>query len=229
MILTLLVFAAFVGLTALDDRLGPKRAWYPSAAGLANIYFLGAALLVAWFRQPEYSLGLFLPALGLILSLAVILRASLGVSVLALGAGRPGAWGWAERVSAAAAATLVSAAAILYSTYLTLTGALTGPVARWVGWGTYLKGTTAAVILGGLALSVTLLLRWHGSAAADQSSAAGHAPPVGGAPELPWPRLPDGSPYPAGRSGQPDFSAGNFLAAQMAARPACPSQPGGEL
>jgi len=236
--LTFVVFAAFVGLTALDTRKNDRQ-WYPPAALLSNGIFLGASLLTIWLTRGDF--GLFFVAFYLVLVYALILRLGLlfgGLSMAALdetGADRR-TIDAPERKASTAGAWLGGSAATLFVIYIAAASILNQRVLSVelsAFWDVYLKLSTAVLILAGLALAVSLLLRWYFGAehsraedraklAAPWSSEADEPTqqdglgqddwnsrtPVQAEPQgelLPWPFLPNGAPYPQRADGQPDF------------------------
>lgn len=226
--LTFLVFAAFIGLTALDTLRTTNREWYPPAALLSNGIFLGASLLSVWLT----SAGYIFPAAVIfqILIYAVLLRSALYIGFLAMNAvdnptGRP--IESTERNSSIIASWLVNIAAVLYVIYLSanlIIGSRIMSLDLSNFWDVYLKISTAVLILAGLALSISLLLRWffgaderklkHEQALANAPVQPVAQPPVPRPqvqpvpqPLLPWPTFPDGAPFPSNAQGQPDFEA----------------------
>lgn len=235
--LTFIVFGIFVGLTALDTLKGTEREWYPPTALLSNGIFLGASLLTIWLTPASF-FGFVASVASLVFLFALILRAGIFLGFLAMDAvDKEGAGGRsvesAERGSALAATWLGNGAAVLFAAYLAATSILaqremTYDLATF--WDTYLKISTALLILAGLALSVSLLLRWFFSADERRAQREANAPVSHGAnaqsaappvdpqlqqalqPELlPWPTFPDGSPFPADPQGQPDFEAAHSM------------------
>lgn len=235
--LTFVVFAVFVGLTALDTLKSTEREWYPPTALLSNGIFLGASLLTIWLTPSSYY-GYFGTAISLVILFALILRAGILLGFLAMDAvDKERAGGRAlestERGSSLAATWLGNGAAVLFTAYIAATTILARREMAYdltTFWDIYLKISTAVLILAGLALSVSLLLRWFFGAderklrreqlAASAPVYQGGNPhpvaqqPVGHQPQqpvqqelLPWPTFPDGNPFPADRQGQPDFEA----------------------
>lgn len=226
--LTFLVFAAFIGLTALDTLRTTDRQWYPPAALLSNGIFLGASLLSVWLTNGGY---LFIASAVVQVAIyALILRGGLYIGFLAMNAvDRPSGRTieGPERNSSVAASWLVNIAAVLYVVYLSATliiGSRASSVDLTDFWDVYLKISTAVLILAGLALSISLLLRWFFGAderklRKDEARASIPVhplvqPPVPrplhqqeAQPLLPWPTFSDGTPLPATAQGQPDFEA----------------------
>jgi len=220
---TFLVFAVFVGLTAADTRLDQRNNWYAPVALIANAYVLALLLIVIWMSEGGYFLGvgIFWKAILVI----VVVRAVVGCCqlLLGLGSGRPEA---------------LSRFAFITSVLAVISGILfTAPLAIEVFDveipELYWKFGVAALMLTGLGLAVTLLVRWsygaqsrelrrqhHLATAAVQptpapatplvtpSAAAAQqpTPPAAAQPLLPWPRFADGRPLPALPDGRPDFS-----------------------
>lgn len=226
--LTFVVFAGFVGLTALDTLRSSTRSWYPPAALLSNGIFLGASLLTVWLTTSSLGLGIY--GIFLILIYALILRLSVLFGMLAMDAvdkedrsvrviDAP------ERQSSIAATWLAGIAAGLFVVYIAAKNILSGRVLNidlGTFWDIYLKMSTAVLILAALALSISLLLRWffgaeqrrfQRDAAASQRQQRAYEQgqqrvPVQAMPPgelLPWPLLADGAPYPQTADGQPDF------------------------
>ena len=262
---TFLVFGVFVGLTALDTLKGSSRQWYPPAALVSNGVFLGASLLTIWLSKGESFLyGPFI--LTLIFAYAVILRLAIFLSFLAMNSvDKQRAEGQEvdrfEALSSAATAWFANISAAIFVSYIALREIV--PVERTIDYSResvggartatpvsqsgfdqfldiYLKIGTAALILTGLFLSISLLLRWFFGADSwrakreanaealrqqqlrqqapqhsgqqpqqplppQQPQAQQHRPESGA--KLPWPRFADGTPYPVGGDGQPDFRA----------------------
>jgi len=226
--LTFVVFAAFVGLTAMDTLRSTTRSWYPPAALLSNGLFLGASLLTIWLTTSSLGLGIY--GIFLILIYALILRLSVLFGMLAMDAvdkesqsGRT--LEGPERQSSIAATWLAGIAAGLFVVYIAAKNILSGRVLYGdldTFWDIYLKLSTAVLILAALALSISLLLRWFFGAdqrrlerAAASSQRQQKAYELGQQPSpvlatapgqlLPWPTFADGSPYPQRADGQPDF------------------------
>lgn len=228
--LTFVVFAAFVGLTAMDTLRSTTRNWYPPAALLSNGVFLGASLLTIWLTPSSFGLGVY--GIFLILIYALILRLSVLFGMLAMDA-----VDWEdtairtveppERNSSIAASWLAGSAAALFVIYIAARNILSD---RNISsdldglWDIYLKLSTAVLILAALALSISLLLRWFFGAdqrKIERAAMAGRAHLQSEQPPLvqtegpirqetgllPWPLHPDGTPYPQNSQGQPDFEA----------------------
>ncbi|MFC7766874.1 hypothetical protein [Leucobacter soli] len=62
---TFLIFAVFVGLTALDTSRGQRNSWYAPVALIANSYILALLLIVTWMSDGGYFLafGIFWKAI----------------------------------------------------------------------------------------------------------------------------------------------------------------------
>ena len=249
--LTFIVFAVFVGLTALDTLKSDEREWYPPTALLSNGIFLGASLLTIWLTPSSYY-GYFGTAISLIVFFALILRAGILLGLLAMDAvDKERAGGRqleaTERGSSLAATWLGNGAAVLFTAYIAATTILARREMAYdltTFWDIYLKISTAVLILAGLALSVSLLLRWFFGADERKlqrerlaASAAPHGTdsPRSASPQqtafqprpkrLPWPRFQDGRPFPADQQGQPDFEAASRmqLPSQAPVPPAAPT------
>lgn len=252
--LTFIVFGIFVGLTALDTLKSTEREWYPPTALLSNGIFLGASLLTIWL-SPANFFGFVVPVLSLVFLFALILRAGIFLGFLAMDAVDKERTGGrsvdsAERGSSLAATWLGNGAAVLFTAYLAATTILakremTYDLATF--WDIYLKISTAVLILAGLTLSVSLLLRWFfgadehkaqaelrtASVSAYSPNASQPAPSEPVAPQLqqalqrellPWPTFANGQPFPADKQGLPDFEAARRMAPPAQA-PVAPPAP----
>lgn len=211
---TFFAFAVFVGLTAIDTRRGQRNEWYPPVALIANSYILALLLIVIWMSPSGWSLvwDIFWKSVAVILlTRAVVLCSQL---LLNMTDGRPKPLG---------------VFALITSLLATLTGILfTAPIAIEVFNVAvpelYWRFAVASLMLTGLGLSITLLLRWSyggedrerarrareaARAAMPQPHQAQGLPAAqtdAGQPLLPWPTFTDGRPLPVGPDGQPDFS-----------------------
>jgi len=183
--LTFVIFAMFVGLAALDTLKGSKRSWYAPAAFLSNTVFLGASILTVWLTPGIY-FGFTAVAVFHILVYLAILRAGLFFGMLAMNAidreedgGRK--LELYENKSSLWAAWLGGIAAALFVVYIAANQILTGRTINYSlfgFWDIYLKLSTAVLILAGLALSISFLLRWFFGAderASKRASLAGQA------------------------------------------------------
>lgn len=165
--LTFVIFAMFVGLAALDTLKGSKRSWYAPAAFLSNTVFLGASILTVWLTPGIY-FGFTAVAIFHILVYLAILRAGLFFGMLAMNAiDREEAGGRKlelyENKSSLWAAWLGGIAAALFVVYIAANQILTGRAINYslfAFWDIYLKLSTAVLILAGLSLSISFLLRW---------------------------------------------------------------------
>lgn len=209
---TFMLFAVFVLLTAFDTRRGQKSEWYAPVALIANAYILGLLLIVIWITPYDpfallweiawKSLFVILTTRLVILACQLLLRS---------GEGQP--------VTVTRFAFVTSVCAVLVGIMYTAPVGIDSfglhvPDLYW-------KIATALLILTGLGLSITLLLRWFYTAderearrqfaqAPVQPLQPLQAPASAGQPAqglLPWPTFPDGRPLPVGPDGQPDFSA----------------------
>lgn len=220
---TFMIFAVFVGLTAADTSRGQRNTWYAPVALIANSYILGLLLIVTWMSEGGYFLGMGIfwkAVLVIAVTRAVVACCQL---LLSMGEGRP------ETLARFAFVTSVLAvvSGILFTAPLAIeVFSVSIPELYW-------KIAVAALLLTGLGLAITLLVRWSYGAserevrrtervAAQQAYAAQRAraeqpvapiAPSGprpqapaGAPLLPWPTFADGRPIPARADGQPDFS-----------------------
>lgn len=222
---TFVAFAVFVGLTAFDTRRGLRNEWYPPVALLANSYILALLLIVVWMTPAGWALvsDIFWKSVVVILATRAVVWCAQLLLNLAEDKPRP-----------------LGVFAMITSLLATVTGILfTAPIAIElfkVNIPTlYWRFAVAALLLTGLSLSISLLLRWaytgaereearrerqlqrqQAAEAADAQPAAPLqlAQPLQPQPQqpqpqqlLPWPLYPDGTPYPAGPDGQPDFSA----------------------
>jgi len=165
--LTFVIFAMFVGLAALDTLKGSKRSWYAPAAFLSNTVFLGASILTVWLTPGIY-FGFTAVAIFHILVYLAILRAGLFFGMLAMNAIDKEEDGGRklelyENRSSLWAAWLGGIAAALFVVYIAANQILTGRTINYslfAFWDIYLKLSTAVLILAGLALSISFLLRW---------------------------------------------------------------------
>ena len=147
---TFVAFAIFVALTAFDTRRGMRNEWYPPVALLANSYILALLLIVVWMTPSGWSLVFDIFWKSLIVIVAT--RAVVGCAqlLLFLAEGRPKPLG---------------VFAMITSLLATVTGILfTAPIAIDVFDVTipdlYWRFAVAALLLTGLSLSISLLLRW---------------------------------------------------------------------
>lgn len=147
---TFVAFAIFVALTAFDTRRGMRNEWYPPVALLANSYILALLLIVVWMTPSGWSLVFDIFWKSLIVIVAT--RAVVGCAqlLLFLAEGRPKPLG---------------VFAMITSLLATVTGILfTAPIAIDVFNveipDMYWRFAVAALLLTGLSLSISLLLRW---------------------------------------------------------------------
>ncbi|GAA1796379.1 hypothetical protein [Leucobacter iarius] len=152
---TFVLFAVFVGLTALDTRRDLKSDWYAPVALIANAYILGLLLIVIWISDYDrYWLvwDIFWKSVVVI----GVTRAVLGCCQLLLGLGR----GRPETLNRFAFITSVFAvlSGILFTAPIAIDSF--GVVVPELYW----KIAVATLILTALGLAITLLLRWSYSA-----------------------------------------------------------------
>lgn len=222
---TFTLFAIFVVFTAFDTRRDQSTDWYAPVALLANAYILGLGLIVIWVTA-YHPFDLMWEIMWKSLLVILVTRASILACQLLLKAAN------VQPESVGRFAFVTSVLAVLSGVLYTAPAGIDAfglhvPDLYW-------RIATALLILTGLALSITLLLRWYYTAderaeRAERRRAAIPAPYAAGAPEpdaptaaapapappappasqglLPWPTFPDGRPYPAGADGQPDFLA----------------------
>lgn len=165
--LTLVVFAAFVGLTAWDSRKTERLSWYPPSALLSNGVFLGASLLTIWLSPHYFGFGFAILYYTLIY--ALVLRLGLLFGTFAMGEldrdrAERRELGAHEVQSSKIATSLGGAASILFVAYMAarnIIGRESVSFETAAFWDIYLKLSTATLILAALALSISLLLRWH--------------------------------------------------------------------
>lgn len=248
--LTFVIFAMFVGLAALDTLKGSRRSWYAPAAFLGNAVFLGASILTIWLTPGVY-FGFTAVVLFHILVYLGILRLGVLFGMLAMSSIDAEEAGGRvletyERKSSLWAAWLGGVVAALFVVYIAANQILTGRAINYqlfAFWDIYLKLSTALLIVAGLALSISLLLRWffgaderalrkaelasqahlHSDWEAQNRGGYGQSQwptPQPQQPLLPWPTFDDGRPFPAGANGQPDFEAAKREAAKREAAPA---------
>jgi len=183
--MTFVVFAAFVGITAFDTLRGSKRSWYAPAALLANGVFLGASILTIWLTQTPYFGFTFVTLFHIVVYLG-ILRLGILFGMLAMNAIDRETEGHREvqdyeRRASVWAAWLGGAAAALFVIYIAANQILSGREINYglySFWEFYLRMSTAVLILAGLGLSISFLLRWFFSAderAARRAELAGRA------------------------------------------------------
>ena len=194
---TFLLFAAFTGLTALDTFRGSARSWYGPAALVSNIWALAASLMVIWLLpgSGRYS-GVFAQIVGLSILIFLIARVALLLSMWVLN--RIDERTAPERgFGYLATAALVLSAAV-YTGYLSVASVFGERLIMHFGliqmdtfWDVWLKIGTAALILGALFTSITLLLRWYQGAdararqKAEFATSGGPANPYGYPPVAP--------------------------------------------
>lgn len=237
--LTLFVFGIFTVLTALDTVKSNKKKWYPPTALLSNGVFLAFSLVTIWTTNESKYIGLTSIVLFFVIFTFLILRIGIWLSVLSMGAldneseYRP--IDKLERYSSVAGAWLVNASAIMFVTYFGVQSIIESRnmVSNHQWWDDYIKLSTALLIIAGLALSISLLLRWYFGADLKkqerlkkralreeqvraqrehyerESTLKSAEKRKGNTQEelLPWPTFEDGSPFPAMPDGQPDFVA----------------------
>lgn len=147
---TFLIFAVFVGLTAADTSRGQRNGWYAPVALIANSYILALLLIVTWMSEGGYFLGagIFWKAILVI----AVTRAVVGCCQLLLGMGE----GKPEPLGRFAFITSVLAvvSGILFTAPLAI------EVFRVDIPELYWKISVAALMLTGLGLAITLLVRW---------------------------------------------------------------------
>lgn len=231
---TFLVFAVFVGLTALDTRRELKSEWYAPVALIANSYILALLLIVTWMTPYDpFSLGWSLLWKGIVVVGVTRLVLLCCQALLTMSEGKPESIGRFAFITS----MLAVLAGILFTAPIAIeTFDVTIPELYW-------KIAVATLILTALGLAITLLLRWfYGAPERDAARAvaaakresmpdpapyrgeipaaplapqgipfsavpAAQAPPAQAAPQLlPWPTFADGRPIPALPNGQPDFS-----------------------
>ncbi|WP_125098712.1 hypothetical protein [Leucobacter chromiireducens] len=148
---TFLVFAVFVGLTALDTRRELRSEWYAPVALIANSYILALLLIVTWMTPYDP----FLLGWSLLWKSIVVIgvtRLVLGCCQLLLGMsdGKPEAIGRFAFITSmlAVLAGILFTAPIAIETFNVLIPEL------------YWKIAVATLILTALGLAITLLLRW---------------------------------------------------------------------
>ena len=232
---TFVAFAIFVGLTAFDTRRGMRNEWYPPVALLANSYILALLLIVVWMTPSGWSLVFDIFWKSLIVIVAT--RAVVGCAqlLLFLAEGRPKPLG---------------VFAMITSLLATVTGILfTAPIAIDVFNveipDMYWRFAVAALLLTGLSLSISLLLRWSYSSGereearrhreAERLAAAQNAPadPYRSEPgQLPAallapPAAPTAYVTPAATQGAHAFPAPAAPAVPAPAAPAVPAAPAG--
>ncbi len=148
---TFLVFAVFVGLTALDTRRELRSEWYAPVALIANSYILALLLIVTWMTPYDpFLLGwsLFWKSVLVI----GVTRLVLGCCQLLLGLseGKPETMGRFAFVTS----MLAVLSGILFTAPVAIeTFNVVIPELYW-------KIAVATLILTALGLAITLLLRW---------------------------------------------------------------------
>ena len=147
---TFLIFAVFVGLTAADTSRGQRNSWYAPVALIANSYILALLLIVTWMSDSGWFLGasIFWKSLLVI----AVTRAVVACCQVLLGLGE----GKSETLSRFAFVTSVLAvvSGILFTAPLAIeVFDITIPELYW-------KIAVAALLLTGLGLAITLLVRW---------------------------------------------------------------------
>lgn len=236
--LTFIVFGAFVLLTALDTSKGDKRKWYPPTALLSNGVFLAFSLVSIWITKESQFFGLTFIILFLVLFILFILRIGIWISVLSMNAldvqSEYRTIDKLERYSSVTGAWLANISAIMFVVYFGVQNIIESRnmVQNYQWWDDYIKLSTALLIITGLALSISLLLRWYfGADVKKQKQLKDRSlreEKVRAQREeherkvlrkdletheerkenlLPWPTFEDGSPFPSTPNGQPDFEA----------------------
>ncbi|MBL3688778.1 hypothetical protein D3226_02230 [Leucobacter chromiireducens subsp. chromiireducens] len=148
---TFLVFAVFVGLTALDTRRELRSEWYAPVALIANSYILALLLIVTWMTPYDpFLLGWSL--LWKSILVIGVTRLVLGCCQLLLGMseGKPETIGRFAFITSmlAVLAGILFTAPIAIETFNVIIPEL------------YWKIAVATLILTALGLAITLLLRW---------------------------------------------------------------------
>ncbi|MDI6022499.1 hypothetical protein QBL02_02960 [Leucobacter sp. UT-8R-CII-1-4] len=157
---TFIAFAVFVALTAFDTRRGMRNEWYPPVALLANSYILALLLIVVWMTPSGWSLvfDIFWKSLIVIVATRAVVGCAQLLLFLAEGKPKP-----------------LGVFAMITSLLATVTGILfTAPIAIDVFNveipDIYWRFAVAALLLTGLSLSISLLLRWsYGSGEREEA------------------------------------------------------------
>lgn len=157
---TFIAFAVFVALTAFDTRRGMRNEWYPPVALLANSYILALLLIVVWMTPSGWSLvfDIFWKSLIVIVATRAVVGCAQLLLYLAEGKPKP-----------------LGVFAMITSLLATVTGILfTAPIAIDVFNveipDMYWRFAVAALLLTGLSLSISLLLRWsYGSGEREEA------------------------------------------------------------
>ncbi|MCB1274118.1 MAG: hypothetical protein KDB25_06960 [Leucobacter sp.] len=147
---TFLIFAVFVALTGFDTSRNQRNGWYAPVALIANSYILALLLIVTWMSAG----GLFLGTSIFWKSLVVIAITRAVVAccevLLGMGDGKPEPLGRFAFVTG----VLAVVSGILFTAPLAIeVFEIEVPELYW-------KIAVAALLLTGLGLAVTLLLRW---------------------------------------------------------------------
>ncbi|MFC6235707.1 hypothetical protein ACFPZL_11505, partial [Leucobacter soli] len=147
---TFLIFAVFVGLTALDTSRGQRNSWYAPVALIANSYILALLLIVTWMSDGGYFLafGIFWKAI-LVIAVTRAVVACCQV-LLNMGEGKPETLGRFAFITS----VLAVVSGILFTAPLAIeVFDIEVPELYW-------KIAVAALLLTGLGLAITLLVRW---------------------------------------------------------------------
>lgn len=208
---TLGLFALFVLFTMLDTRRERDNSWYAPFAIMTNTYMLALLLIIIWIT-PYYFFNLmfaiFWQAVYVIVLTRMLLLCNDFLLRRALSTS-PALHQWSQ-----VAAVLSALAVVVFTVPLAFNAfEFSVPDLYW-------KFAVATLILAGLSIAVTLLLNSYVSSQQRQAAMRQAQPQYPAQqqqqqqpqPELlPWPTFADGSPYPMGADGQPDFAAAERL------------------
>lgn len=230
---TFLLFAVFVVLTAFDTRRDQKTEWYAPVALVSNAYILGLLLIVIWMtRYVPLVLGfdVFWQSLLVIIVVRLVI---LGTQfLLQVGEHLPGVvtqFAFLTSVLGVLSAILFTAPLgvqafnitipDLYWQIATATLILTAlalSITLLLRW-SYGSDEREAKRRRRAEQAAEAQRAYHAQVSQQHAADAPHPQQTAAAPQapaqpapqqlLPWPTFTDGSPYPAGPDGQPDFAA----------------------
>lgn len=162
---TFALFAVFVLFTAVDTNRERQNNWYAPVALIANTYILALLLVVIWMTPFHFSAQLMTTIIWKSLLVIIITRLVMVCCELLLRLGERAGGG--AQVFAFLTSALAVLSGILFTAPVGIEAfSLRVPQIYW-------QIATSALILTALGLSVTLLLRWAGTA--DERAARAQA------------------------------------------------------
>ena len=147
---TFLIFAVFVALTGFDTSRGQRNSWYAPVALIANSYILALLLIVTWMTEGGFFLGTSIFWKSIIVIAVTRAVVACCQVLLNMGEGKPEPLGRFAFVTS----VLAVVSGILFTAPLAIeVFGIEVPELYW-------KIAVAALLLTGLGLAITLLLRW---------------------------------------------------------------------